>query len=314
MSANPKTTMLGSDLFIGGQWKRGAAGSLENIDPGNGETIGAVTLANQADVQAALDAAADAFLSWSAIIPCQRGAILKRAATVLQSRFDEASATLLLETGKTLADARGEILRAIETLAWNGEQAGRIEGHAFPGVATGSERYSIPTPLGVVVAITAWNFPAVLAARKLGAALAAGNTVVFKASEFSPATARVIVECLVEAGLPDGVVNLIFGNPATISEQLLASSVVKAVTFTGSTLVGKHLARLAAPNLIRSVFELGGHAPVIIWEDANIDHVIATTSPAKFGSAGQSCVAPGRYLVHKNLYEKFTQEIGRAHV
>ena len=131
----------------------------------------------------------------------------------------------------------------------------------------------------------------------------------FKASEFSPATARVIVECLVEAGLPDGVVNLIFGNPAAISEQLLASSVVKAVTFTGSTLVGKHLARLAAPNLIRSVFELGGHAPVIIWEDANIDHVIATTSPAKFGSAGQSCVAPGRYLVHKNLYEKFTQAL-----
>ena len=309
MSANPQTTTLGSDLFIGGQWKQGAAGSLENIDPGNGETIGAVTLANQADVQAALDAAADAFLSWSAIIPAQRGAILKRAAAVLQGRFDEASATLLRETGKTLADARGEILRAIDTLAWNGEQAGRIEGHIFPGVASGSERYSIPIPLGVVVAITAWNFPAVLAARKLGAVLAAGNTVVFKASEFSPATARVIVECLVEAGLPDGVVNLIFGNPATVSEQLLASPVVKAVTFTGSTSVGKRLASLAAPNLIRSVFELGGHAPVIVWEDANIDQVIATTSPAKFGSAGQSCVAPSRYLVHKNLYKKFTQAL-----
>lgn len=310
MSANTKTiTTLGSDLFIGGQWKPGNAGYLENIDPGNGETIGAVTLANQADVQAALEAAADAFPSWSATISCQRGAILKRAAVVLQSRLDEASAILLLETGKTLADARGEIFRAIETLAWNGEQAGRIEGHVFPGIAAGSERSSIPTPLGVVVAITAWNFPAVLAARKLGAPLAAGNTVVFKASEFSPATARVIIECLVEAGLPDGVVNLIFGDPAAISEQLLASPVVKAVTFTGSTSVGKRLARLAAPNLIRSVFELGGHAPVIVWEDANIDHVIATTSPAKFGSAGQSCVAPSRYLIHKNLYEKFTQAL-----
>ncbi|HET8842035.1 MAG TPA: aldehyde dehydrogenase family protein, partial [Ktedonobacteraceae bacterium] len=309
MSANPQTTTLGSDLFIGGQWRRGAAGSLENIDPGNGETLGLVTLADQADVQAALDAAADAFPSWSALIPAQRGVLLKRAVAILQRRFDEASTTLLLETGKTLADARGEILRAIDTLAWNGEQAGRIAGHIFPGVAPGSERYSIPTPLGVVVAITAWNFPAVLAARKLGAVLAAGNTVVFKASEFCPATARLMVECLVEAGLPDGVVNLIFGNPATVSEQLLASPVVKAVTFTGSTSVGKRLASLAAPNLIRSVFELGGHAPVIVWEDADIDHAIATTSPAKFGSAGQSCVAPGRYLVHKQLYEKFTQAL-----
>jgi succinate-semialdehyde dehydrogenase/glutarate-semialdehyde dehydrogenase len=309
MTAILHTAALSSDLFIGGQWKQGTAGSLENVDPGNGETIGVVTLAHQADVQAALDAAAGAFCSWSELIPAQRGAILKRAAAILQDRFDEASVILLRETGKTMADARGEILRAIDTLAWNGEQAGRVAGQVFPGVLAGSERYSIPTPLGVVVAISAWNFPAVLAARKLGAVLAAGNTVVFKASEFSPATARVIVECLVAAGLPDGVVNLIFGDPATVPEQLLASPVVKAVTFTGSTAVGKRLAALAAPHLIRSVFELGGHAPVIVWEDANIDHVIATTSPAKFGSAGQSCVAPSRYLVHSTLYEQFAQAL-----
>lgn len=309
MSVSTQSPTLGSDLLIGGQWRPGAAGSLENIDPGNGETIGAVTLADQADVQAALQAAADAFPAWSATVAAQRGAILKRAAAALQRRFDDASLTLLRETGKTLADARGEILRAIDTLAWNGEQAGRLQGHVFPGMQAGSERYSIPTSLGVVVAITAWNFPAVLAARKLGAALAAGNAVVFKASEFSPATARVIVECLVEAGVPDGVVNLIFGEPASVSEQLLASPIVKVVTFTGSTAVGKRLASLAAPNLIRSVFELGGHAPMIVWEDANIDHVIATTSPAKFGSAGQSCVAPSRYLVHKNLYAKFAQAL-----
>jgi succinate-semialdehyde dehydrogenase / glutarate-semialdehyde dehydrogenase len=300
---------LGSDLFINGQWRPGAGGSISNIDPGSGDVIGAVTLATPADTKAALDAAAAAFPAWSALVPAQRGALLKRAAAILQRRFDEASTALLCETGKTTADARGEMQRAIDTLAWNGEQAGRIEGRIHQGMAAGSERFSMPVPLGVVVIVTAWNFPAVLAARKLGAVLAAGCTAVFKASEFCPATARLFVECLVEAGLPQGVVNLVFGNPAAISAQLLASPVVKALTFTGSTAVGKQLAALAAPNLIRPVLELGGHAPVIVWEDANIDHVIATTSPAKFGSAGQSCVAPSRYLVHASLHERFARAL-----
>src|SRR5262249_36442168 len=161
--------------------------------------------------------------SWSATLPAARGDILKRAANLLAERLEQAAATILLETGKTEADARGEIGRAVETLRWNGEQAGRVQGATYPGVAAGSRRRSVPTPLGVVAAITAWNFPAVVATRKLGAALAAGCTVVFKASEFAPATARLIVELLAEAGLPAGVVNLVFGDPQTVSEQLTAS-------------------------------------------------------------------------------------------
>lgn len=310
MSASTTTAPnLNADLFIGGTWMTGLAGSVSNVDPGNGRTIGAVSLANANQVDAALAAAATAFPAWSATLPSGRGQILVRASQLLAERLDEAAATILLETGKTAADARGEILRAIDNLRWNGEQAPRIQGASYSGVAAGSRRHSTPTPLGVVVAVTAWNFPAVLVTRKLGAALAAGCTVVLKASEFSPATVRLIVEVLEAAGLPAGVVNLLFGDPKSVTAQLLESPHTKVLSFTGSTNVGKQLAQLAAPNLVRSVLELGGHAPVIVWGDADIDHVIAITAPAKFGSAGQSCVAPTRYFVHDALYEKFTKAL-----
>jgi succinate-semialdehyde dehydrogenase / glutarate-semialdehyde dehydrogenase len=300
---------MNADLFIGGSWVTAEAGRLDNVDPGNGRVVGSVGLASPGQIDDALRAADEAFPAWSGMVASARGEILKRAARLLDERLDEAAATILKETGKTRADARGEILRAIDTLRWNGEQAGRIQGHSFPGIAEGSRRYSTPTPLGVVAAITAWNFPAVLATRKLGAALAAGCTVVLKASEYAPATARLIVELLAEAGVPDGVVNLLFGDPAQLSSRLLASPIVKAVTFTGSTAVGKKLAAQAAPNLTRQVFELGGHAPVIVWDDADVDQVVATTAPAKFGSAGQSCVAPSRYYVHESLYSAFVDAL-----
>ncbi|MFJ9365756.1 aldehyde dehydrogenase family protein [Nocardia sp. NPDC101769] len=309
MSADANQPLdMSADLFIGGSWIKGNGGSRPNVDPGNGSTVGTVTTADAEQVKNAVDAASAAFPSWSSTIPSKRGSILKEAARLLAAR-SEASAVLLVETGKTQADARGEIQRAIDTLLWNGEQAGRVHGTIFPGISDASTRRSTPTSLGVVVAITAWNFPAVLIARKLGAALAAGCTVVLKASDFCPATARILIEVLVEAGLPDGVVNLLFGESPAVAEQLLASPKVKALTFTGSTAVGKKLAALAAPNLIRPVMELGGHAPVIVWEDADVEHVIATTSRAKFGSAGQSCVALSRYFVHESLYRDFVDAL-----
>lgn len=303
------TVDVDTRLFIGGEHRPGGAGQLPVVDPGNGKQIGTVELADHADVQDALDAASRAFPGWSTTLPSQRGAVLKRAAALLLERADHAAEVLMTEAGKTRAEARGEIGRAVETLTWNGEQAGRIEGRIIAGAADRSTRYSIPTPLGVVAAFTAWNFPAVLASRKLGGALAAGCTVVLKAAESAPATAAIIVRALADAGLPDGVVNLVFGDPPAVAEQLLSSPVVKATTFTGSTAVGRSLAALAAPRLIRCVFELGGHAPVIVCEDADIDTVIATTSPAKFGSAGQSCVAPTRYIVHRGVYEEFAGKL-----
>jgi succinate-semialdehyde dehydrogenase / glutarate-semialdehyde dehydrogenase len=300
---------MDADPFIGGARVPGTAGRLDNVDPGTGRPVGTVTLAAPDQVADALAAADAAFPAWSTMVASARGDVLKRAAQLLRESFDEAAATILLETGKTRADARGEIQRAIDTLQWNGEQAGRVTGTSHPGIAPGSRRRSVPTPLGVVVAITAWNFPAVLATRKLGAALAAGCTVVLKASEYAPATAQLIVRLLAEAGAPAGVVNLVFGDPAAVTEQLLSSPVVQAVTFTGSTAVGRGIAGLAAPRLIRPVLELGGHAPVIVWDDADVDHVVAVTSPAKFGSAGQSCVAPSRYLVHERVAEAFVEAL-----
>lgn len=294
---------LDANLFINGRWEQGISGSRPNIDPGTGESVGVVTLADSGQVQAALDAAHRAFPAWSRLTGQARGAILKKASSVLADRIEEITKGLVLESGKTRADASGELRRTIETLAWNGEEASRISGKVHQGVVAGGIRLSVPTPLGVVVAITPWNFPAVLVGRKLGAALAAGCTVVLKASEFTPHTARAIVQTIVDAGVPDGAVNLIFGDPAAVSKQLMASPLVKAVSFTGSTSVGKQLAALAAPNLIRPVFELGGHAPVIVWSDADVGHVVGVTAPAKFGSAGQSCVAPTRYLAHHSVHD-----------
>jgi succinate-semialdehyde dehydrogenase/glutarate-semialdehyde dehydrogenase len=303
------TLTFDTPLFINGKPRAGGAGQLPIVDPGTGKQLGSVELADSEDISDALNAASRAFPAWSATLPSQRGAILKRAGQILAEGADHAAAVLMTEAGKTRGEARGEIGRAIETFTWNGEQAGRIEGRIIAGAADGSTRFSVPTPLGVVAAFTAWNFPAVLCSRKLGGALAAGCTVVLKAAESAPATAAILVEALVAAGLPDGVVNLVFGDPPAVAEQLLSSPVVKAATFTGSTAVGRKLAALAAPRLIRCVFELGGHAPVIVCEDADIDSVIATTSPAKFGSAGQSCVAPTRYIVHRSLQEEFCAKL-----
>lgn len=300
---------LDAHLFIEGRWEEGNAGSQPNIDPATGEAVGVVTLADADQVQAALAAASRAFPAWSALTGQARGVILKQASLLLAERIEEVARGLLLESGKTRADAVGELRRTIETLAWNGEEAGRISGKVHQGIVPGSTRISLPTPLGVVVAITPWNFPAVLVGRKLGAALAAGCTVVLKASEFTPYSARAIVQTLADAGLPDGVVNLVFGDPVAVSRQLLGSPVVKAVSFTGSTQVGKQLAVLAAPNLIRPIFELGGHAPVIVWRDADVEQVVQLTAPAKFGSAGQSCVAPTRYLAHPSVHDALVKAL-----
>lgn len=300
---------MDADLLINGVWTEGKSGRLDNVDPGNGKLIGRVSLASADQVIDAIEAARAAFPAWSAMLPSERGDIVKRAAGLLADRTEEAVATILLETGKTEADARGEIGRSIATLWWHGEQAARVQATMYPGVAVGSRRLSIPTPLGTVALISAWNFPAVLATRKLGASLAAGCAVVFKASELAPATARLIVELLTEAGLPDGVVNLIFGDPPMVSKQLTESESVKALSFTGSSAVGKLLAEQAAPRLIRAVMELGGHAPVLVMEDSDVDHVVTTTSVAKFGSAGQSCVAPSRYFVHESLYSSFVEKL-----
>lgn len=295
-------------LFVGGAWIPGGAGTRAVIDPATERAMGAVGLATDAEIDAAIAAADAAFSAWRAKPALERGAILIRAADLIRERIERIARLLTLEQGKTLAESRGELTRAVETFLWNGEEAPRIEGAVVAGRAPGSARRRLAAPLGVVAAFAAWNFPAVLASRKLGAALAAGCTVVLKAAEEAPYTAAAIVACLDEAGLPKGVVNLVFGDPPAVAKRLLASPVVRKVTFTGSTRVGKELAALAAPDLKRCTFELGGHAPVILCADGNVDAAVAATIPFKFTSAGQSCIAPSRFYIHRSRYAEFTDK------
>ena len=221
----------------------------------------------------------------------------------------EIGLTLSREGGKTKAEAELEIGRACENLLWNGEEAGRIEGRVVAGKAPASQRLVVPAPLGVVAAFTAWNFPALLATRKFGAALAAGCTIIMKGAEATPGTLAEVTRALVDAGAPRGVVNLVFGDPPAVSDFLIRAPKVRAVTFTGSTAVGRLIGAQAGAELKRTVLELGGHAPVIVDRDVDIDYVVSTTLPAKIGSAGQSCVAPSRYLVHESRVAEFTERM-----
>jgi succinate-semialdehyde dehydrogenase/glutarate-semialdehyde dehydrogenase len=292
-------------LFIGGGWRLGAAGLLDVVDPATEAPTGQVSLAAAADLDAALATAAAARASWRATPAAERGAVLVKAAQLLRARAAEIARLLTLEQGKTLAESMGEITRAVETLTWNGEEAGRIEGRTIPGRAKGSQRQLVPSPIGVVAAFTAWNFPAVLVTRKLGAALAAGCPVILKAAEEAPYTAAAIVQCLADAGLPTGVLALVFGDPPQVARHLLGSAVVRKITFTGSTRVGKELARLAADDLKRCTFELGG-APSSSAPTATSTAVKSTLA---FSSPGGPVLHRAEPIgVHRSRYEAFVEK------
>src|SRR5262249_622318 len=272
------------------------------LNPATEQPVARVAAAGPEDLDEALIAAVAGFERWRKVAAAERGAVLAAAAARIRANAIAWARELTEEQGKTLAESQAEIGRAIETFEWNAAEAGRIEGRVIAGRQPGQQRLVLPRPLGVVAAFTAWNFPAVLVARKLSAALAAGCAVILKAAEETPTVATRIVGALAEAGLPAGVVNLVFGDPPTISTHLLASPIVRKLTFTGSAAVGRRVAGLAADDLKRCPFELGGHAPVILCADADIDKAVAATIPYKFTSAGQSCVAPSRFYVHESLY------------
>jgi succinate-semialdehyde dehydrogenase/glutarate-semialdehyde dehydrogenase len=299
-------------LFVDGHRRAGGDGWLPVTDPSTAQEAGRVAAADQRDVREAVAAAHAAFPAWAGLPADERGAVLKRAAAILAERTPDVAAILCREGGKTEPEAHGELGRAVETLAWNGEEAGRVQGRVLAGKTASSRRLSVPAPVGVVAAFTAWNFPAVLATRKLGAILASGCTAVLKAAEATPGTAAAVVGALADGGAPPGVVNLLFGDPAAISPQLIGADEVRAVTFTGSTAVGRIVAGLAAQGPKRTVLELGGHAPVIVDAGADVELAVRATLPAKIGSAGQSCVAPGRYFVHEDVAAAFTDRFTAA--
>lgn len=290
-------------LYIGGIWREGSqavAGTITN--PATEEIIGRVAHASAEDVDAAIDAAHRAFPEWRDTRADRRAAVLSGAADYIAERLESAAVALTREQGKTLTESRGEFQRVIETLRWHGAA---VRQATEPRCEAGRSTMIMPEPIGVVGAFTPWNYPAVIAARKLSAALAAGCSVILKAAEETPSAAALLVSALEAAGLPAGVVNLVFGDPPAISAQVLDSNAVRAFTFTGSTPVGKQLAERAARSLKRCVLELGGHAPVLVFADADLDIAVPAIAAYKFQCAGQSCNAPSRIYVEQPVYEHF---------
>ncbi|MCK1552676.1 NAD-dependent succinate-semialdehyde dehydrogenase [Bradyrhizobium sp. 177] len=293
-------------LFINGTWRSGADGAnLALINPATEQKFGHVAVASVSDLDDALTSAEGSLLKWSNTPARERGALLVRAAQILKAKIEPAASALSREHGKTVAEAKGEYSRAAETIEWNGLHAEELSA----SYAIDQKRAIVPEAIGVVAAFTPWNYPAVLNARKLAAPIAAGCPVILKAAEETPSAAVYLTEALKEAGIPAGVVGLVFGHPPMISEHLLSSPIVRVLSFTGSTPVGKQLAKLAATNLQRCVLELGGHSPVVVFEDADLSKAVSAISEYKFECAGQSCNAPSRILVARAIYESFLSRL-----
>ena len=293
-------------LFLRGDWRPGFTGEYRLVvNPATEQAVARVACASSTDVDDAITAAAESARAWRSVAADARGRVLLRAANILRSKIDLASVALSEEQGKTIAEARGEFLRAVETLIWNGAHAGAL----CQPISLADACLLSPEPAGAVAAFVPWNYPAVLTARKLALSLAAGCPVILKAAEEAPGAAVAIVGALQEAGTPPGVLGLLFGDPPAISRLLLASPAIRVITFTGSTRIGRELAGYASAHLQRCILELGGHAAVIVLEDTDLEAAVHAIAAYKFECAGQSCNAPSRVFVQTSVYEPFVRRL-----
>jgi succinate-semialdehyde dehydrogenase / glutarate-semialdehyde dehydrogenase len=301
------TTLYDADLalFIDGSWKIGEGRDLfPVVNPANGETIAEVPLASAADLDAALAAAETGFALWRATPVEQRAAVLRKTAALLRERVDMIATLLTLEQGKVIAEARSEVLGSAQIFDWCAEEASRTYGRVLVR-PSGQRAMVLKQPVGPVAAFSPWNFPVYLMAKKVAAALAVGCSVIAKPPEETPGCTGALMRCLADAGLPAGVAQLVHGVPDTVSRHLIASPVIRKVSFTGSIPVGKHLMRLAADSLKRVTMELGGHAPVLVFEDCDLNKTLDMVVPQKFRNAGQVCVSPTRFFVQESIYQRF---------
>lgn len=308
MTAYPKVKML-----IGGEWVAdGGEGTMPVVNPATEEEIGRAPKASKEQLDAALAAAGSAFPVWAGTPAIERFRIINRAADLLRERAEGIARVMTLEMGKPHAQALGETKGAADLIGFLGEEAKRQGGRLVPVRSHNLlEQRVTQEPIGPAMLFTPWNFPINLPAKKLAGALSAGCSCILKPAETTPATAQMLVECFVDAGVPAGAINLVFGDPAMISEHLIAAPETRKVSFTGSTAVGKHLGQLAAKDLKRFTAELGGHAPVVIGESADFDRTVAACAATKFRNAGQVCVSPTRFLVARGIYDKFVAEFAR---
>lgn len=299
-----------SDVFlhIGGRWRASSGGeTIGVLNPATGEEIGKVSVASPSDLEEAVAAARRGFDQWRAVSPYERSKVLRRAADNLRARADGLARTLTMEQGKPLAEARTEIGNSADLIEWFAEEGRRVYGRLIPGRAATVQQAVTREPVGPVAAFTPWNFPVSQSVRKLSAALCTGCSIILKGPEEAPASCAGLIGAFLDAGVPPDALALVFGRPAEISQFLIASPGIAKVSFTGSTAVGRQIAALAGQHLKRVTLELGGHAPVILFDDADMAQAVKVLPAQKFRNGGQVCVSPTRFLVHDLLFDGFVE-------
>jgi succinate-semialdehyde dehydrogenase / glutarate-semialdehyde dehydrogenase len=302
-----------TQLYIDGAWGKGAAGkTIPVLNPASGEKIGTVAHADIADLERAARAAEAGFNAWRKVSAFDRYKIMRKAADILRANADAIGEQMTLEQGKPLVESKLETLAGADVIDWFAEEGRRAYGRVVPARADGIYQLVVKEPVGPVAAFTPWNFPINQAVRKTSAALAAGCSIILKGPEDTPASCAGLIRAFAEAGVPKGVINLVYGVPSEISEYLIPHPVIHKISFTGSTAVGKHLAMLAGKHMKRMTMELGGHAPAIVFDDADVDTATRLLSGAKFRNAGQVCVAPTRFLVQEPIYKEFVKKFTEA--
>ncbi|WGT31473.1 NAD-dependent succinate-semialdehyde dehydrogenase [Pseudomonas atacamensis] len=300
-------------LFIGGQWLTAQdRATAAVVNPATGEEIGQVPLATAEDLDHALEVARLSFDQWRQTVPDQRAKILKRAADLILERAPHIAGQMTLEEGKPLRESLDEVTRAAEYFEWFAESARRIDGRVVPANRPGVLQLVKRQAIGPVAAFTPWNFPAITPARKLSAALAAGCSVVLKPGEESPSTALALARALDDAGLPKGVLQVVFGVPDQVSSHLIASPIIRKVTFTGSVPIGRLLSARAAEGVKPITLELGGHGPVLVFADADIEKAAVEGVANRFRGTGQVCISSTRFLIQREAYNEFVEHFVAA--
>ncbi|GAA0752412.1 NAD-dependent succinate-semialdehyde dehydrogenase [Ideonella azotifigens] len=299
-----------TQLLINGEWVDATGGrTLNVVNPATGEVIGRVAHASIADLDRALAAAQRGFETWRRVPANERAAIMRKAAGLMRERAPQIAALMTQEQGKPLAEAKVEALSSADIIEWFADEGRRVYGRVVPSRNIAAQQLVLKEPVGPVAAFTPWNFPINQVVRKLSAALTTGCSIIVKAPEETPASPAALLQAFVDAGVPAGVIGLVYGDPAEISSYLIPHPVIRKITFTGSTPVGKQLASLAGLHMKRATMELGGHAPVIVAEDADVMLAVKSAGAAKFRNAGQVCISPTRFLVHNSIRAEFAQAL-----
>jgi succinate-semialdehyde dehydrogenase/glutarate-semialdehyde dehydrogenase len=299
--------------LIAGEWVSADSGeTFDVLNPANDRVVASVPLSGASETRRAIDAAHGAFPAWRDLPAAERAGKLRKFFDLMHRDADRLARLMTAEQGKPLSEAKGEIGYAASFLEWSAEEAKRVYGETIPASASNKRILVIRQPVGVCAIVTPWNFPSAMITRKIGPALAAGCTVVIKPAEDTPLSAIALGELAIEAGIPAGVVNIVTGEAKDIGGEMLSNKKVRKLSFTGSTEVGQLLMKQASQNLLRLSMELGGHAPFIVFEDADVDKAVAGAVGSKFRNGGQTCICPNRFYVHEKIREEFVAKLGKA--